>query len=243
MGGALNRIMAQELGVEDPYVAEKRRTNAEALALLPALEAMVEAAPRPFQAAVKLAIAANVIDFGAPGGDADGDLRARFEAALSRELAAGGRVCADALEEASGRARRVLYLADNAGEIAVDRLLVSRFVPGTVTVAVRGGPAINDALLEDAREVGMHAHAAVVASGSALPGTVLARTSDGFRRLFGEADLIVSKGQGNYETLCDEDAPIFFLLMAKCPVVAAHLGCEVGDYVAARNGRLPRNPR
>lgn len=232
MGGSVNAVMAEELGIADPYLDEKRRFNELAMELLPTLRRRLGESDRPFETALRFAIAGNVIDFGAPGGDVSGELERRFDEALEAPLFCPDGIV-DRLRRRIDAASRILYLADNAGEVVVDRLLVEMMPEGAVTVAVRSGPAINDALLEDARYAGLDEVATLVESGAALPGTPMGRTSDEFRALFAGADLIISKGQGNFETLSDEDGPMVFLLMAKCPVVARHLGCEVGQHVIA----------
>jgi uncharacterized protein with ATP-grasp and redox domains len=132
-----------------------------------------------------------------------------------------------------------LYLADNAGEIAFDRLLVERISPGRVTLAVRGAPVINDATLADAQAVGLDKIVEVIDNGSDAPGTILDDCHSDFRRRFAGADLIIAKGQGNYETLSDGPGNLFFLFKAKCPVIADHIGQPVGTQimVQTRTGR------
>ena len=132
-------------------------------------------------------------------------------------------------------AARVLYLADNAGEIACDRLLIERLGPARITLAVKGSPVLNDATRVDAEAVGLAAIVEVVDNGSDAPGTILADCSEAFRRRFAEADLILAKGQGNYETLSNAAADIFFILKAKCPVIARDLGCRVGSLILRRH--------
>lgn len=233
MGAMLFGVICEELGDPDPYLDLKRRLNRVALELLPELTRMVAAAPDPFAAAVRMAIAGNVIDVGSPGGRTEG-LREELASALERPLAGGGDEVVERLREEAGRARSILYLTDNAGEIVLDRLLIERLPPGAVTVAVRSGPAINDALVEDAEAAGLDRVAEVIGSGAALPGTLLAECFSSFVERFRTADLVIAKGQGNFETLSDERGPIFFLLRAKCEVVARHLSCDVGDFVVAR---------
>lgn len=132
---------------------------------------------------------------------------------------------AAALREASGRARDLLYLADNAGEIALDRLLIDQLPRGAVTVAVRGRAVINDATLHDAHFVGLGKRAKPIDNGSDAPGTLLADCSAEFREAFARADLIIAKGQGNYESLAGtSDRPIWFLFVPKCPLAARHVG-------------------
>ncbi|MBN2451771.1 MAG: DUF89 family protein, partial [Lentisphaeria bacterium] len=123
------------------------------------------------------------------------------------------------------------YLADNAGEIVLDRLLVDELPAGRVTVAVRGGPILNDATLDDARQAGLCDRVEVIDNGSDAPGTILADCSPKFRRRFAAADLILAKGQGNFETLSEVAAPLCFLLKVKCPVIAGHTGLPLGTQV------------
>jgi len=230
MGGILHAIVRRELALADPYAELKARDDARAMAILGDIRRLVARAADPFAAAVRAAIAGNIIDFGAPAGDVDADVRGLVRDALSRELSAAAENALVALALRAKGARRVLYLADNAGEIALDRLLVERLPQGAVTVAVRSAPVINDALLADAIAVGMQDVAEVIESGSAIPGTLLDAATGEFRSRFAAADLVVAKGQGNFETLSEVDAPIAFLLIAKCEVVARRLGCAVGDF-------------
>ena len=132
----------------------------------------------------------------------------------------------------------VLILADNAGEIAFDCLLCEQLtrLGKRVTVAVRGAPTLNDATIVDAREVGLPEVAEVITTGSDHPGVLLSKCSQDFRRHFQDADLVISKGMGNFEGLSGEVGPIFFLLKAKCAPVARALGVEVGGLVLAGPG-------
>jgi len=231
LGGTVNRIISRHLGVRDPYLDEKRRFNGLALELLPALRERIERSPDPFETAVRLAVAGNAIDFGSPGGRTDGRLAELIEEALSADVAGGGTAAIARLGEATARAGSILYLADNAGEIVLDRLLIERLPPGAVTVAVRSGPVINDALRADAEQAGLNEVAAVIESGVAMPGTPLDLCSADLRERFRSADLVISKGQGNFETLSEAPRAVWFLLMIKCEVVARHAGCAVGDLV------------
>jgi hypothetical protein len=102
-----------------------------------------------------------------------------------------------------------------------------------VVFAVRDNPIINDVTEKDASETGMDNIAKIVSSGSGAPGTILSRCSPRFQSLFSNADIVISKGQGNYESMSDsiERSDVFFLLRAKCEVIAKHLGCRVGDII------------
>jgi hypothetical protein len=137
-------------------------------------------------------------------------------------------------------AQRILYLTDNAGEIVFDRFLIEHLPRDRVTVAVRGAPVINDATRVDAEAAGLTELVRVIDNGSDAPGTVLDDCSDTFRRQFAGADLIVAKGQGNYETLRESPQRIYFLLRVKCPIIARDLGCPLGRMVLRPSGTLLR---
>ena len=125
----------------------------------------------------------------------------------------------------------ILYLGDNCGEIVFDRLLIEQLPLHKVTFAVRGSSVINDATLADAEATGMTDLVKVIDNGSDAPGTIIENCSDAFRQRFDRADLVISKGQGNYEALSDVDKDIFFLLKAKCPLIAQYIGCDLGSPV------------
>ena len=127
-----------------------------------------------------------------------------------------------------------MYIADNAGEIVFDRVLIEQFKNKKSIFAVRSGPIINDALVEDAIACGIYKCARIISSGCDAPGTILRFCNKKFLKIYRDADLIISKGQGNFEALADEKRPIFFLFRAKCPVVAKHLNCKLGDVILTR---------
>ena len=131
------------------------------------------------------------------------------------------------MHKLQGKQKKFCTLTDNAGEIVFDRLLIEQLPAENITVVVRGKPVINDAMMEDASIAGLPQIVEVINNGSDAPGTILESCSEKFRHRFEKADLIIAKGQGNYETLSDVDKNIFFLLKVKCPVIAEHLGCEI----------------
>ena len=130
----------------------------------------------------------------------------------------------------------ILYIGDNAGESVFDRLLIETIGKPTV-YAVRNEPVLNDVTAKDAEAAGVDRVAQIVSSGSAAPGTMLERCSSEFRERFSRAELIISKGQGNYEGLSDANRPVFFLLKAKCPVIARDIGVNTGAIVLKMNGQ------
>jgi len=231
LGSRIHRTIRERTGAVDPYRRVKEESNRKALSLYPRLKEYVRTAEDPLLAAVITAAIGNVIDYGAnPGFDLERSLEQSLEEGMARGLTRS---------DLPGFAARLddvdhlLYVGDNAGEIVFDRVLVEEITRRgvRVTFAVRGAPILNDATLEDARAVGMDRVATVVSTGIVGPGTILAHADPGFLDLFSRTDLILAKGQGNYEGLSGEEGPVFFLLMAKCPVVARDLGVAVGDLV------------
>jgi len=242
-GQGIHRLVRQLTGQADPYLAVKQASNRLALALLPAWRERLKAAENPRHAAVKLAIAANVIDFGIKG-----DLTAeQIPAALESSFAAPLLGDVDGLFAAAECASDILFLADNAGELVFDRLLLELLPRQKLTVVVKGGPAINDALLADAQAAGVEGLVAVMDTGSDGAGIVLEDCSPEFQQRFTRADLIVAKGQANFESLDGCGQNIFFLFKVKCPVVARHIGHAVGSLVLHRHvpeaaGRVAATP-
>jgi hypothetical protein len=227
LAGELQAQLREITHCDDPYREAKRRFNDLALELVPPLAAAVKRSDDPFAAAVRLAIAGNVIDLGVKSGLTEDDVRHAASAALDHPVVGDVAI----LRQAAAMAQRILYLTDNAGEIVFDRVLIEQLPRSRVTIAVRGRPAINDATREDAAAAGLQEIAEVIDNGSAIPGTVLSDCSPEFRRRFAEADLVIAKGQGNFETLNDVPAPLFCLFRVKCAIIAEHCGHPEGSHV------------
>jgi uncharacterized protein with ATP-grasp and redox domains len=219
---AVYQAIAEITGCDDPYKTIKEQSNTDALAVLSECRRLVAESPDSLATALRLAIGGNIIDYGAMHSfDVDAAMKRCLDATLVVDHSA----------ELLGKVRalpvrsKVLYLADNSGEIVYDSLVVQELssVGLDVTVVVKSGAIINDALLYDARSCGMHSIATILENGTRCPGTPLASCSAELKEAFYAADLILSKGQGNFETLSEVDADIFFLLTIKCSVVGAHL--------------------
>ena len=227
IGDGVHRIVRQLTGDDDPYAAVKAESTREALRLYPRLKALVAEDGDRLERAIRIAIAGNVIDF-ATG--ADFDIKEGLERILNQPFAINDIA---AFRKALSEARSVLYLGDNAGETVFDRVLIEALdVP--VIYAVKGGPIINDATVDDALAAGLDEVAEVVSTGSDAPGTILSRCSAEFRALYERAELVIAKGQANYETLSEEGGRLFFLLKVKCPVIARDIGAPVGSIVLKR---------
>lgn len=224
----MHRMLRRALYCTDPYADIKRRMNQAALDMLPAMRDAMQQQPDPREAAVRVAIGGNLLDAGAKTQIAAEELPEHLNTIWNQPL----RGSASALFEAAERAKHILYLADNAGEIVLDRVLIEALPMKKITLAVRGVPVINDATMDDAQIAGLTSLVRVMENGSDAPGTVLEDCSDEFRRVWDEADLIISKGQGNFETLSGvRGKSIFFLFIVKCALVSELAGAPVGCLV------------
>ena len=234
MGQVIHRVVREATGRQDPYREVKDRFNALALSLYARLKSMVAESDDPFGTAVRLAVAGNIIDFGVSSDIDEESLERSISESLAWPLEDGA---LDALRLAVDSADDILYVGDNAGEIVFDRVLIEEMDTDRVTFVVRGAPIINDVTMRDAVEVGLTDIVAVVDNGSDAPGTILSDCSQEFHERFLSADVIIAKGQGNYETLSQAPGRIFFVLKVKCPVIARDIGCDVGAVVIrARHG-------
>ena len=208
----------------DPYREAKHQATQQALKLYPWLKKQVRKSADPLEMAIRIAIAGNIIDLGAAE---NYDLHAALNHALTQPLDINDIV---SFRNSSAQCNSVLYLADNAGETVFDRILIETLeIP--VTYAVKSRPIINDATLEDAVAAGIDQVAEIIDNGSNAPGTLLDHCSKSFQKRFAQAEMIIAKGQANYESLSDNPAPIFFLLQAKCNVIAQDLGVNEGNMI------------
>lgn len=223
----LHRAIRRVTGNNDPYAEVKQRLNQWAVELERVWRPRFAARFPALEAAVRLAIAGNLLDVGAKTQLGETAVVHALEAALTAPLA--GSVAA--LAQAIRRSRRMLFLADNAGEIVFDRWLLAQLPLGGFTVAVRGAPVLNDATLADARWAGLPDFCEVISNGSDAPGTLLEDCSGAFREQFEAADLVLAKGQGNFETLWGCPKSIFFLFKVKCEVAARTVGLPLGSLV------------
>ncbi len=224
----MHRLFRQVLGDSDPYREIKRQSNALMLERREELRRLIRESPDPLATALRLAMAGNVMDFGA---------RRLFDpletigAVQQAELA---RDDSEDLRRALVAARHVLYVGDNAGEIVTDALLLETMAHPQVTFVVRGAPVLNDITEEDARAVGLDQLARIITTGDDAPGVILATASAEFHQAFAVADVVISKGQGNLEGLIDAPREVYFLLTTKCHRIARRLGVGEGAFVLWR---------
>jgi uncharacterized protein with ATP-grasp and redox domains len=232
IGQKIHRLIRRLIGNNDPYHEIKRQFNNLALKLYSGLRKQVLSSDDRLETAVRLAIAGNIIDFGVKTSLTESDLKETIAQSLNGHF---NNNQIQEFKDAVREAENILYLADNAGEIIFDRLLIEQLSIEKITVVVKGKPVINDATMDDAIIAGLPKIVEVIDNGSDAPGTILETCSQAFLNRFEVADLIIAKGQGNYETLSDTEKNIFFILKAKCPVIARDIGCEVGEMILQKS--------
>ena len=211
-------------GVKDPYKKIKESNIAEALALYPKLKQIVKNSRNKLLTAIRIAIAGNVIDLGV---DKEFNILEDVYKVLKQDFAIFN--FEEFITQLEG-AKSILYLGDNAGESVFDKILIEE-MGKPVTYVVRDIPVINDVTVEDAVSSGLDELTEIISSGTTAPGTILKLCNDDFLDRFNNADMIISKGQGNYEGISNVNRSVFFLLIAKCHVIANDLKVKENDIV------------
>jgi hypothetical protein len=219
------------LGISDPYRQDKKESNIAAMEIAGEIRSYIEKAEDPLDKALHAAAAGNLIDMGI---DHEFEIREDMKSLMNKGFAKSD---LPAFRKELQEAGTLLYLGDNAGEIVFDKLLIERIRRHGVNVkfSVKSGPVINDATAEDAAMVGMEETADIIETGSDDIGINWQAASSEFKHAFQAADVIVSKGQGNFETCNERPENIFFLLKAKCDLVATELNVNLGEIVFVRN--------
>lgn len=218
-GETIYRIVREITRVDDPYKKIKKTHIEEALALYPEMKEMVKRSDNRLLTAIKLSIAGNIIDLGVRK---TYNLIEGIGEVLKQDFAISH---FEQFVEHMEKAEAILYLGDNAGESVFDKLLIEE-MHKPVTYVVREVPVINDVTLQDAIDSGLNQVAEIISSGSSAPATILHLCKEDFINRFDQTDMVISKGQGNYEGLSGVDRSVFFLLKAKCHVIAKDLGVE-----------------
>ncbi len=223
-GEIIYRKISKITGNKDPYKNIKAKNISHALNLYHSLKEKVKKSDNRLLTAIRIAIAGNIIDLGV---NKEFDMVNDVEKIMHQEFA----ICDyDFFRQELNKANEVLYIGDNAGEAVFDKILIEE-LRKPVTFVVREIPIINDITREEAEQIGIDKIAKVISSGTTAPGTILDLCNDNFIRKFENADMIISKGQGNYEGLSGIDRSIFFLLKVKCPVIARNIGVTENSIV------------
>jgi uncharacterized protein with ATP-grasp and redox domains len=218
------KIIEKHTGDSDPYADIKRNDIEKALKALPFIKSFLKKKGNSLYWALKVSAAGNLIDPAVLGtvdieGSVSGELEREFSVSDITEF-----------ENKLKTAKSLMIVGDNAGETVFDRVLIEHLSDLEVLYAVRSSPILNDATAEDAYASGLGECAKVIETGSEKAGTILSECGPEFLKEFERADIVISKGQGNYETL-DSGRDVFYLLKAKCPVIAAQFGVPLGGYV------------
>lgn len=226
----LHAMIRKALNDNDPYKQEKVKINDYLLSKYDEFKQIVEKSGNRFDTALRLAIAGNIIDFGpSQNFDVDGTIKRVLSSPIAIDQS-------KELEKRITKAEKILYLADNAGEIVLDKLFIETINHPNLIVAVRESPVINDVTLEEASYVGIDKLCRVITNGYDAPSTLLEKASKTFLKEYNEADLIISKGMGNFEGLMNiEDQRIFFVFMVKCQYIGDMVGAMNGDFVVKQN--------
>ena len=226
----LHVLLKQYSDSPDPYKEVKKQSNDLVLAMYTELKNKVFSSVNQFDSALRLAIAGNIIDFGISN---DFDLQATIDKVLGSDFAIDDSI---KLKQAISKAKTVLYLGDNCGELVFDKLFIETIMHPNLIYAVRGVSVINDATIDDAKYVGIDIVADIISNGYDAPSTILEHCSSEFLEVFNRADVIISKGQGNLEGLLGKTGKeVYSLLMVKCDVIADALGVKKGDFVVSKN--------
>ncbi|RKY33364.1 MAG: hypothetical protein DRP80_04645 [Candidatus Omnitrophota bacterium] len=240
MGRIIYNIVKEETHKKDPFLKIKEKSNNIALKLYPYLKKRVKKAKNKLLIATELACIGNIVDLGVKNShiiekEVESFLKGNFN--LNKKYNKALFDFQD-FKKKLLKAETILYLADNSGEVVFDRILIEeildQFKNKKIFYAVKEKPIINDALIKDALFCGVDKVAKVISSGCDSPGIILEYAGKRFLSVYHNSDLIISKGQGNFEALWGKNKKIFFLFRAKCEVVARHLNCKLGDIILTR---------
>lgn len=232
---AVNRV----LGVSDPFAEIKAEHDERALELVekwaPAYLGKAATPEDRLLSAMRAALAGNGLDLATIPEQAQPE---RFEKWLEVPWAVNH---FEEFNSDLADAKTVLYLCDNAGEVAFDKVLIQELLDRgkQVVISVKGGPALNDATMEDARRVGLDrlsGSARLITTGRAEMGVDLARAAPDWREQFDRADLVIAKGQANLESLHDAGRTVYFITLIKCSHVADHYGLAKGSAMLLKGG-------
>jgi len=210
----------------DPYKDIKKQSIKKAKNLYNFLKEFLNQQKDKLYWALKISAIGNVLDYGVYS-------QVELEKDIEKELKKDFALCdLKDFKKLLERAKKILIIGDNAGETVFDKILLEELKVDEKFYAVKEIPIINDATLEDAYDSGLHECSRIISTGCRLPGIDFKECSQEFLEIFNKADIIISKGQGNYESLSEiKKDNIFFLLKIKCPVIAQHIGIDTNNYV------------
>ena len=224
---AMHQTVKKHSKKPDPYDIIKSRDIKAAKEVYPFLKSFLQEKSDSLYWALKISATGNIIDSAIYNTiDVKGCVKNEIEKNFS--------ICdISSLENKLKKAGTVLIIGDNAGETVFDKVLAEYLLRFGVKViyAVRNNPIINDTTFKEAYESGLDSCTTIISTGCDAPGAILDKCSNEFINLFNISDLVISKGQGNYEALSDCGRNMFFLLKAKCPVISKKLGVNINEYL------------
>jgi len=221
-------------GNDDPYKEIKKRDNEHAFSLLPKIKSIIEKSEDKLLTTIKIAIAGNIMDFALKS---KYDLNKTIKKVLKSNFGINNY---EKFKQDIKKAKSIAYLADNSGEVVFDKLLIKKIREVNncrIYFFVKGKPIVNDATEIEAKfaAIDEFANIEIRKINTGFPNTGIKKESEKFTNFINKIDLIISKGQGNYESLSELNANIYFLLIAKCPVIARDLGTEKGNIILKSN--------
>lgn len=241
MGQIIHDIIRQESSNNDPYSDIKKRSNECALGLYFDIKSKVMLSEDSYMSAIRFSLAGNILDFALISAWDMGKIDDSFSKAMTHPIDI------DVSEELRGEiktANNILILGDNAGETVFDKIFIENLqTSAEIYYAVKESPIINDATVQDAKDVGLDTVSTLISNGTNAPGTLLKQCSDEFLKAFNTADVIIAKGQANFETLNQEKNKIYFLTQIKCAVIAERYSYKVGDWIVTTTKELRKNEK
>jgi uncharacterized protein with ATP-grasp and redox domains len=241
MGQRIHRIIREESGNKDPYLKIKEKSTQYALQLEGLAQKKIEQSSDAFSTAIRFAIAGNILDFALLSAWDNSRIEDSFSKVSKHNV---DETMIEVLKEEIKSSNNVLILGDNAGEAVFDRIMIEN-LPCKVDVyyAVKDSPIINDATIKDAQDASIHNVATVISNGTDAPGTLLDKCSDEFISIYNKADIVIAKGQANFETLNLAKRKVYFLTQIKCPTIADRYGYKVGDWIVTTTDELRKKER
>lgn len=230
LGTDLHHMIMAQTNNDDPYKIPREEGNLLAKKLIPTVKEIINKNPT-LESYVIISVVGNIIDFGALAQSTD--MEKLIKEKLNDEPVIND---CDKLEKALAKSERILYLADNGGEIVFDKLLIEKIKEDydlEIILALKDKPILNDALIDDAYDLGLDKYTTVIGTGTNSVGVVKDYISDELRELLDNVDLVISKGMGNYEGLTEMNikSPIFYLLTTKCQVISSEIGVKLGSSI------------
>ena len=237
--GEVFKLIKEQTNNEDPYYNIRKYFNIMFLNQEIEFEKSINESKDEFVSAIKYAVIANIIDFSPIKNKRPENIFQHFNELKHQPLTIDHHL---QLLKDINKSKKLLYLGDNCGEICLDKILIKKIKKINpelnIYFATRGAPVVNDSIEEDAYLVGINKYATIINNGDYSLGTVLNKTSLEFNQIYQQADIIISKGQANFESLNEENKNIYFLLITKCDVIANYLNTDINKLICMKINSL-----